>query len=131
MTLASLLADGPLVLYFYPADFTPVCTREACMFRDVHPELTAAGVRIFGVSPQGESSHAAFRAEHDLPFPLLADADRRLVKAYGASGPFGIGVRRVSYFIAADGRVADREVADLRVARHQGFVERVLARARP
>lgn len=128
VTLDGLRAEGPFVLYFYPADFTPVCTKEACMFRDAHPRLVEAGVRVFGVSPQGASSHAAFREKHDLNFPLLADPDKQIVKAYGATLPLGLGVRRVSYLIGQDGVIADRAVADLRVGPHEAFVDRVVAR---
>ena len=127
-TLAELLAEGEFVLYFYPADFTPVCTREACMFRDVYPDLADAGVRIFGVSPQGEGSHRSFREKHRLPFPLLADTNKSLTTRFGAQGPLGMGVRRVSYLIDAEGRIADLVVADLRVGRHEAFVRRVLDR---
>ncbi len=128
VSLDGLLAEGPFVLYFYPADFTPVCTKEACMFRDAHPRLVEAGVRVFGVSPQGTSSHAAFREKHDLNFPLLADPDKQIVKAYGATLPLGLGVRRVSYLIGRDGVIAGRAVADLRVGPHEAFVDRVVAR---
>ena len=86
VSLDGLLAEGPFVLYFYPADFTPVCTKEACMFRDAHPRLVQAGVRVYGVSPQGTSSHAAFREKHDLNFPLLADPDHAVCEAFGVWG---------------------------------------------
>ncbi len=126
-TLASLLASGPLVLYFYPADFTAVCTKQACMFRDIHPELVAAGVRVIGVSGQGDSSHAAFQSKHDLPFPLLPDKDGAVAAAYGVQGPFGL-TRRVSYLINGQGVVVDRLQADLRVGRHEAFARRAIAR---
>ncbi len=127
VTLASLLEGGAFVLYFYPADFTPVCTKQACMFRDVYPDLVAAGVRVVGVSPQNEVSHAEFKRRHHLPFPLLADTGRAMADAYGARGPLGVGIRRVSYFIDRDGRIADAVTADLRVGRHAAFVQRVIA----
>lgn len=126
--LQALLAEGPFVLYFYPADFTPICTREACMYRDLHPRLVDAGVRVIGVSPQAAGSHAEFRQRHDLPFRLLADPERRVIRAYGAAGPLGLGVRRVSYLIDAQGRVADRAVADLRLSPHRALVERATTR---
>lgn len=127
-TLRDLLRAGPLLLYFYPADFTPICTREACMFRDRTPELIAAGVRVAGISSQSPESHARFRARHGLEFPLLADPEKRVIKAYGANGPLGIGVRRVSYFIVADPEptVRDAVRADLSVGAHDRFLQRVL-----
>ena len=72
-TLKSLLAKGPLILYFYPADFTPGCTREACTFRDLQNDLVRARLRVVGVSPQDAESHKKFAAKHNLNFPLLAD----------------------------------------------------------
>ncbi len=125
--LQGLSGEGPFVLYFYPADFTPVCTKQACMFRDRHAELVEAGVRVFGVSPQGASSHQAFRAKHDLPFTLLVDEDQRAAGAFGLKGLLGM-VRRTSYLIGADGQILDLVNAGLRVGRHEDFVDRVLAR---
>ena len=139
VSLASLLAAGPLVLYFYPADFTPGCTRQACVMRDLHAELAAAGLQVAGVSPQGPESHARFRAEYKLPFVLLSDPGKETIRRYGADGPFGIGVRRVTYLIEAlppaeraaetspgRGRIADALRADLRIGRHEAFVRRAL-----
>jgi peroxiredoxin Q/BCP len=127
VSLRDLLAEGPLVLYFYPADFTPGCTKEACMFRDAHEDLVAAGIRVYGVSPQDEASHRKFREAHRLPFPLIADPEKAVVRAYDVDGPLGFGVRRVSYFIERDGRIADATQADLRIGRHEDFVRRVLS----
>ncbi len=128
LRLRDLLAEGPLVLYFYPADFTPGCTKEACMFRDAHEDLVAAGIRVLGVSPQDEASHRKFREAHRLPFALVADPEKAVVRAYDVDGPLGFGVRRVSYLIERDGRIADATQADLRIGRHEEFVERVLKR---
>jgi len=127
LTLAEHLRAGPVVLYFYPADFTPVCTAQACMFRDFEEDLAARAVRIVGVSPQDESSHAKFRDQFRLPFPLVADPERRVIRAYGATWPLGIGVRRISYFIGTDQVIRDSVVADFSIERHMQFVERVIA----
>ena len=127
VTLAALLEDGPFVLYFYPADFTPACTRQACMIRDIYPELTQAGVRVFGVSPQGGSSHQAFREKYRLPFRLLCDRDGTLADLYEARGVMGV-TKRISYYVTEDGRIGDREKAALRISRHGDFIQRVLAR---
>lgn len=121
-TLAALLVRGPLVLYFYPADFTPVCTAEACMFRDVHTEIAEAGLSVAGISPQSSASHQKFGGRHKLPFPLLADTDKSVVRAYEANGPFGIGVRRLTYLIAPDRTITDAVRSDLGIGRHRKFV---------
>ena len=121
-TLKSLLAGGPLILYFYPADFTPGCTKEACSFRDLHQELMKAKLRVVGVSPQDVASHRRFADEHDLNFPLLADPDKVAVKAYDVDGPLGFGVRRGTYLIGRDGRIQDAVLADLRIGAHEAYV---------
>ena len=126
--LSDLLKEGPIVLYFYPMDFTPVCTREACMFRDAHSELLKGGLRVYGVSPQTSARHESFRQHHRLPFPLLADTGKKVARAYGALGFLGLTVRRISYLIGADGTIEDAVRADFRLGQHEGFVRRVLAK---
>ncbi len=122
VSLAELLAQGPLVLYFYPADFTPGCTREACGIRDLHGELLRAGLRVVGVSPQDSASHARFRERHRLPFPLLADVEKRVIRAFGVDGPLGWGVRRATFLVGAGGVIRDAVLADLRIDRHARFL---------
>ena len=126
-TLASLLEAGPLILYFYPADFTPGCTKEACTFRDLQKDLVAAKLRVVGISPQDAASHKRFAAKHGLNFPLLADPDKKAVKAYDVDGPLGFGVRRGTYLVGRDGRIQDSVLADLRITEHEAFVKRALA----
>jgi peroxiredoxin Q/BCP len=126
-TLTGLLTDGPLILYFYPADFTPGCTKEACSFRDLHQELLKAGLRIVGVSPQDTDSHRRFAEKHALNFTLLSDPDKKVVKAYGLDGPLGFGVRRGTYLIDKDGRIRDSVLADLRIGAHEAFVKAAMA----
>lgn len=129
VTLKDLLAHGPLVLYFYPADFTPVCTAEACMFRDAGAILASAGVRVVGVSPQGHESHARFKKAHGLNFSLLSDPGRTAAKAYGATGMFGFlpfGVRRVTYLITKQGIIADAVAAEFSVGKHEEFAKRAI-----
>ncbi len=128
--LEEVLRHGPLVLYLYPADFTPVCTKQACLFRDARQELADAGVRVLGLSPQGVASHERFAKRHSLGFPLLADPEKRTIRAYGGLGLFGLMTKRVSYYIDAGGIIRDAEHADWRLARHAGFVDRVLRLAR-
>ncbi|MBK8480006.1 MAG: peroxiredoxin [Proteobacteria bacterium] len=122
-SLAELLAAGPLLLYFYPADFTPGCTREACSFRDRYGDLQGVGLGLAGVSPQAPGSHERFRARHGLPFVLLADEDKRVIRRYGVDGPLGWGVRRASFLIDQAGLVIDSVRADLRIERHVAFVQ--------
>jgi len=121
-TLRALLAGGPLILYFYPADFTPGCTKEACSFRDLHDDLLRAKLRIVGVSPQDRDSHRRFATEHELNFTLLSDPDKRVVQAYDLDGPLGFGVRRGTYLIGKDGTIRDSVLADLRIGAHEAFV---------
>jgi peroxiredoxin Q/BCP len=125
--LADLLAQGPVVVYFYPADFTPICTSQACMFRDRSDELAAAGVRVVGISSGSSRRHGRFAAKHHLPFTLLADPGRRVARRYGATAVFGLVPRRVSYYIGPDGRVIAAARADLSVAGHSDLVDRILA----
>jgi peroxiredoxin Q/BCP len=121
--LAALLVNGPVLLYFYPADFTPICTAQACAFRDRQDALSDASVQIVGVSPQSESSHQRFADTYDLGFPLIPDQHKKIIKAYGVDGPFGIGVRRATFLIGTDGRIQDRVVSDLFVGSHTDFIK--------
>jgi peroxiredoxin Q/BCP len=126
-SLSNLLRDGPLVLYFYPADFTPGCTREACQIRDLHTEIDAAGIRVAGVSPQSPESHQAFRDKYKLPFTLLADVDRFVIKMYGVQGPLGFGVRRATFLIDQARSIQDEVVADFRIGEHEAFIRKAVA----
>lgn len=125
--LSELLTRGPVVLYFYPADFTPVCTREACAFGALQPQLAERGVTLIGISPQDSASHARFRERYHLAFPLLADPDKKVIRAYGCDGPLGFGVSRVTYRIGTDGRIQDAAKAAFRVAPHRKLAERSLS----
>ena len=130
VSLSDLLKDGPLVLYFYPADFTPGCTKEACSIRDMHDEIAEAGMRVVGVSPQDAASHSKFRAKYGLPFTLLADPGKTAVKAFGVDGPLGVGVRRATFLIDQDGLIRDAVLADIRVGRHEEFIKKAVAAGR-
>ena len=103
-----------LVMYFYPMDDTPGCTKQACSLRDASAEITARGAAILGVSAQGEASHQRFTEKFQLNFPLLADSDLAIAKAYGVVGS-GLGgllrglvkvSERVTFVIDEQGRVA-------------------------
>ena len=125
--LSELRKRGPVILYFYPADFTPGCTAEACSIRDIHSEIQSVGLQVAGVSPQDADSHTRFREKHDLPFELLCDEDKVAAKAYDVDGPFGVGVRRTTYLIGEDGIIHDAVQADLRIGRHEEFIRNAIA----
>ena len=125
-SLSELLRDGPLVLYFYPADFTPGCTKEACSIRDIHDDIQAVGLNVAGISPQDTSSHERFRDKHELPFILLSDPDKVAVKMYDVDGPFGVGVRRATFLINQDRTIQDAVLADVRIGLHQEFIEKAI-----
>ncbi|TWT32806.1 thioredoxin-dependent thiol peroxidase [Blastopirellula retiformator] len=108
----SELAGSPVVLYFYPKDDTPGCTKEACAFRDQKKELTKRGAKVFGVSPDDVDSHVKFRDKYKLNFPLLADVGHKVAEKYGAwreknmYGKVSMGIQRSTFLIDADGKVA-------------------------
>jgi peroxiredoxin Q/BCP len=126
VSLGGLLEKGPLILYFYPADFTPGCTAEACSIRDIHSDIQSVGLQVAGVCPQDADSHARFRDKHDLPFELLCDPDKVAAKAYDVDGPFGVGVRRTTFLIGQDGKIRDVVQADLRIGRHEEFIRNAI-----
>ncbi len=125
-SLTELLSSGAIVLYFYPADFTPGCTLQACKLRDLHNEISSAGLRVVGISPQSPQSHAKFKAKYQLPFVLLSDEQKTVIKMYGVNGPLGIGVRRASYLIDGSRRIRDAVMADFRIGRHADFVRKAI-----
>lgn len=100
-----------IVLYFYPRDNTPGCTKEACSFRDAYADFREAGVEVIGISPDSEQSHAKFIAKHELPFVLLSDPDKTVCKAFGVWGPKKMagreyeGVYRTTFVIGPNGLI--------------------------
>jgi thioredoxin-dependent peroxiredoxin len=106
------LKGQPVVLYFYPKDDTPGCTREACAFRDRKTELKALGAVVLGVSTDNLESHRQFRDKFDLNFPLLTDENHKIAEKYGAwreknmYGKKSMGIQRSTFLIDADGKVA-------------------------
>jgi peroxiredoxin Q/BCP len=106
------LKGQPVVLYFYPKDDTPGCTKEACAFRDRQSELTELGVAVLGVSPDDVASHKKFTDKFSLNFPLLADIDHKVAEKYGAwreknmYGKVSMGVQRSTFLIDGSGHVA-------------------------
>jgi len=125
-TLSDLLQNGPLILYFYPADFTPGCTKEACSIRDIHNDIQSVGLQVAGISPQDIDSHKRFRDEHDLPFVLLSDPDKVAIRMYDVDGPFGVGVRRATFLINQDRTIQDAILADVMIGRHKEFIEKAV-----
>lgn len=128
----SSLKGAPVVLYFYPKDDTPGCTKEACGFRDATAKLAKLGAVVLGVSPDGPESHAKFREQHSLPFTLLCDVDHRVAEKYGAwrektlYGRKSLGIVRSTFVIDAAGRVA-RVFKAVRVDGHDRQVLEALA----
>jgi thioredoxin-dependent peroxiredoxin len=100
-----------VILYFYPRDDTPGCTKEACAFRDLFADFKKAGAVILGVSPDPVKAHDKFAEKFKLPFPLLADEDKKIVNAYGVWGEKSfmgrkyLGTFRVTFLIGPDGRI--------------------------
>jgi len=118
-----------VILYFYPKDDTPGCTKEACGFRDGWKELQKRGVVVLGVSPDSPASHEKFRAKYKLPFPLLSDPERKMMEKYGAFGEkmmYGkkvTGVIRSTVWIGPDGKVKKHWA---KVAKAEAHPEQVL-----
>ncbi len=118
-----------LVLYFYPKDGSPGCTREACAFRDEWQRIEATGARVVGVSLDSVESHAAFKRQHGLPFPLLSDGDGSLLAAYGVpESPRGFAAR-TTFIIDARGMIR-RIFPEVDPAVHVGQVLEVLEQLR-
>jgi peroxiredoxin Q/BCP len=108
----SALKGNPIVLYFYPQDDTPGCTKEACAFRDRSRDLQKMGAQVFGVSPDSIDSHRLFRDKFNLNFPLLSDPEHQVAEKYGAwreknmYGKKSMGIQRSTYLIDQQGKVA-------------------------
>jgi peroxiredoxin Q/BCP len=126
ISLSSLIKDGPAILYFYPADFTPGCTREACSIRDLHRELTRAGLTVAGISPQSPESHKRFREKHNLPFTLLSDESKEVIKMFGVNGPLGFWVQRVTFLVDQDRTIRGRVKAHFSIGEHEDFIRKAI-----
>lgn len=101
-------AGKMVVLYFYPKDDTPGCTKEACSFRDNYQQYLSKGITVFGVSLDDEAAHQAFTSKFNLPFPLLSDVDGTIAKAYDVLGDYNGTpyAQRVTYIIGEDGKIS-------------------------
>ncbi|HXQ19441.1 MAG TPA: thioredoxin-dependent thiol peroxidase [Acidimicrobiales bacterium] len=122
------LKGAPVVVYFYPADDTPGCTKEACQFNDNLRAFDRAGVKVLGISPDGAAKHTRFREKYGLKFPLLSDPDHGVMEAYGAWGEktlYGkksLGVIRSTFLVGATGKI-ERAWYNVRA---DGHAEKVL-----
>src|SRR5262245_47511608 len=126
--LADVVGKKVVLLYFYPKDDTPGCTKQACGLRDRVGDLKKDNVEVIGVSMDNEESHKKFIAKHNLNFPLLADTDGKIAEAYGAKMPNRNLARRVSFLIGKDGTIAhvtDVPSADTHLAEMKDAVEKL------
>jgi peroxiredoxin Q/BCP len=123
------LQGKPYILYFYPKDDTPGCTKEACSFRDNYAAFKQAGVEVYGVSVDSVASHAKFRDKYHLPFRLLADPDHKLADTVGAwgektfMGKTYMGVLRTTFVVGPDGTI-QRVYPDVKPDEHAGEILR-------
>ncbi|WP_455355987.1 peroxiredoxin [Streptomyces sp. SYSU K217416] len=117
--LSELLADGPVVLFFYPAAMTPGCTAEACHFRDVAGELKAQGAQPVGISGDSVQTQAEFADKHSLGYPLLADPEGAVREQFGVKRGFSLApTKRVTFVIDTDRRVLEVVKSELRMSVH-------------
>ena len=126
--LADVVGKKVVLLYFYPKDDTPGCTKEACGFRDRVEDLKKENVEVVGISLDSAESHQKFIAKHNLNFPLLADTDGKITDAYGAKMKDRNMARRVSFLIGLDGKVAhvtDTMNADTHLAEMKEAIEKL------
>ena len=122
------LRGRDVIVYFYPRDNTPGCTKEACGFRDLWDDIRQAGAIVLGISPDGLAAHQKLVAQHDLPFTLLSDPDKRVMEKYGAWGEktlYGkktVGVIRSTVWVGADGKVKKHWRRGAKAAEHPAKV---------
>jgi peroxiredoxin Q/BCP len=116
--LGDRLGERVVVLYFYPKDETPGCTKEACAFRDSYEVFTDAGAEVIGVSSDSVDAHAAFTGHHKLPFTLLSDEGGKVRKSYGVPSTLGILPGRVTYVIDRSGVVRHIVNSQVRIGKH-------------
>ena len=122
----SELRGKPVVLYFYPKDDTPGCTRQACGIRDAWAEFQRAGAEVFGISADTTASHEHFRSKYSLPFPLLADPEHKLAEPYGVGQEGKNSYERSTFVIDAEGNVT-RIMRRVNPDRHADEVLQALA----
>jgi thioredoxin-dependent peroxiredoxin len=118
VSLKHFLGSRPVVLFFYPKDDSPGCTREACAIRDDHEEFTKLDAEVIGISSDPVASHERFATTHDLPFTLLSDEEGRVRRLYKVPRAFGLFPGRVTYVIDEEGVVRHVFSSQLGVTRH-------------
>lgn len=123
-TLSEALKESRVMLYFYPKDFTLICTAQAKMCRNDGARLRRAGIRVVGVSHQSVASHQSFKANHGLDYTLLADVEKRVIRLYGATTWFG--TARDTYLIDRTGKVLDRARAHFTLGAHHALIDRAV-----
>jgi peroxiredoxin Q/BCP len=106
VSLKDFIGKKIVVLYFYPKDFTPGCTTEACSFRDDYRLYEDKGAAVIGVSLDSVESHSKFSEKYELPFPILSDKSKEVAKAYGVLGIGGLAAKRVTFIIDKNGKIA-------------------------
>ncbi|MFL6623436.1 MAG: peroxiredoxin [Sulfurifustaceae bacterium] len=124
--LARLIGKRPIVLYFYPKDDTPICTKEACFFRDRYEDFKDAGAEVIGISSDSSDSHRKFADKHRLPFTLLSDEGGKVRALYGVPSTLGILPGRVTFIIDRHGIVCHVFSAQFRAKAHVDEALRVL-----
>lgn len=121
LRLADFRGQKNVILYFYPRDFTPVCTKEACGFRDHYDALSSMSTEVIGVSVDGDVSHRRFAEHHNVPFPLVSDPNRKLASVYQATSPLRSllgNTARVTYVIDKQGKIAAVFNSELFASKH-------------
>lgn len=122
VSLTTLLHRGPLLLYFYTADFAPPCVRQAEAIARIHDQLQHDGLMVAGVSPQSPGSHERFRRRFRLPQLLLSDPQKAVIGMYDVSAPMGVVVRRATYLIDQGRILRGGVLADFRTSAHIDFM---------
>ena len=117
-SLDALRAKGPVVLFFYPRDESPICTREVCSFRDAHQDFVDTGATVVGVSSDSEESHAEFARKRRLPYLLLSDPGGQVRKAFGIARTLGLVDGRATFVIDRNGVVRLAHAAQLEAEGH-------------
>jgi thioredoxin-dependent peroxiredoxin len=118
VSLKDFLGKRPVVLFFYPKDGTPGCTKEVCAFRDEHEEFGKLDAEVIGVSSDSVDSHGRFAAKHDLPFALLSDEGGKVRKMYGVPSTLGLFPGRVTFVLDKEGVVRHVFSSQLGVDKH-------------
>jgi peroxiredoxin Q/BCP len=117
ISLTTMLNHGPLLLYFYAADFAPTCGRQATAIAAIHGQLRADGINVVGLSPQPPASHQRFRRRLKLPQALLSDRNKAVIRMYDVLGPLGV-VRRATYLIDQGRVICNAVLAEFRSSVH-------------